>query len=236
ELVRVLGKRLGRATGTAEVIEEALWQFLVTIGAPSPLWESYRIVIHHDRGTGFSWMVGSGGIVPVTGDELARIRGEGAAVYDVAKEIEAATRRETDRLAGVLSGSLSEEEAFMEEFRKTYGLSGRAPDPDLALRRAIYLRDGGRCSVCGCHAALYVHVHHVDPRAEGGGNDPANLALVCTRCHALAHSNHGRLVPREPLPALVFRISVDGATAQGAKPQARSRVPASPFLANAAVR
>ncbi|MBI4614124.1 MAG: HNH endonuclease [Planctomycetes bacterium] len=237
ELVRVVGKRLGRGIGTAEAIEEALWLFLVAIGAPAPLWKSYRIVIHHDRGTGFSWMVGPGGIVAVPGDELSRIRGLDTEVYDIEKEIEAAEKDEKNRLAGVPSKMLSREDALQEEIRRALAaMAERAPKADDPLRRAIYLRDGGRCSVCGCHAALYVQVHHVDPRAEGGGNDPANLALVCTRCHSLAHSNYARLVPREPHPPLIFRIEVSEKSPGPAKPQVRSPIPATPLVAELALR
>ncbi|MBI4618337.1 MAG: HNH endonuclease [Planctomycetes bacterium] len=87
---------------------------------------------------------------------------------------------------------------------------GQAPQPESSLRRLIYIRDGCRCSVCGCHASLYVHAHHLDPRAEGGGNDPGNLVLICTTCHAVTHSNYGKLVPREPAGVRIIRIRVAG--------------------------
>ncbi|MBI4616702.1 MAG: HNH endonuclease, partial [Planctomycetes bacterium] len=215
-------KRLGRTVSPAEAIEEALWQVLARWGGPSPLWESYRILVHEERGSGFSWMLGPGGeTIEVKAARMEEMRATGAAIYDVAAEEEAARKREEDRVARTLAPeprtwaemqarwrdpSLSEEESFRAAFETALGRPGRAPEPDVALRRLVYIRDGCRCGVCGCHATLFVHVHHVDPRAEGGGNDPGNLVVLCTRCHAVTHSNHGRLVPREPGGLRVCRV------------------------------
>ncbi|MBI4612480.1 MAG: HNH endonuclease [Planctomycetes bacterium] len=222
ELAKILGKKKASGVSFAEAIEEALWQALAKWGAPSPLWEAYRILVHHDRETGLSWMVGPGEIVTVAKEELARIRARGAHVYDVEAEEAAARRRERDRLAGALggrghldgsgaregagAGKLSREEALARAIAEALALPGRTPEPEMALRRLVYIRDGCRCSVCGCRAALFVHVHHLDPRAEGGGNDPDNLALLCWSCHSVTHSNHGKLVPRTPAGTRIFTL------------------------------
>ncbi|MBI4617379.1 MAG: hypothetical protein HY720_27460 [Planctomycetes bacterium] len=42
--------------------------------------------------------------------------------------------------------------------------------------------------------------------ASCGRNDPENLGLLCTRCHAATHSNYGRLVPRKPETARLLAI------------------------------
>ena len=47
-------------------------------------------------------------------------------------------------------------------------------------------RDGFRCVFCGREGDL-LHVHHVRPRSEGGGDDPSNLVSVCTACHGKIH-------------------------------------------------
>ncbi|MBI4616374.1 MAG: HNH endonuclease [Planctomycetes bacterium] len=282
-LMRLLSKKAGRGVSVAEALEEALWQALARWGPPAPLRGVYRILVHFDRGTGFSWMSGPGGeIVPVSGDELARIRATGAGVYDVEAEEKAAARREVERLVRACSGweparpvfpqdrePTEEEEDELERWLHRaqasgrggvrgehppgarmalgeaegakpprggaeardgrsddwYGaraVPGRAPQPEASLRLLIYLRDGCRCSVCGCHASLYVHVHHVDPRSEGGGNDPRNLVLICVTCHAVTHSHYGRLVPREPAGVRIIRIRRSGG-AEGEAESARER-------------
>lgn len=53
------------------------------------------------------------------------------------------------------------------------------------IRRAIYQREGYACALCGDPRNL--HIHHVIPRANGGGNSPHNLIALCRYCHALVH-------------------------------------------------
>jgi predicted restriction endonuclease len=40
------------------------------------------------------------------------------------------------------------------------------------------------CIVCGFD--VVVEIHHILPKAEGGDNDPANLAVLCPNHHAMA--------------------------------------------------
>jgi hypothetical protein len=61
-----------------------------------------------------------------------------------------------------------------------------------AVRRLVMQRDSGRCSVPGCRHSMFVDVHHLDPRAEGGGNDPDNLIVLCSAHHRALH--RGQLV------------------------------------------
>ena len=54
------------------------------------------------------------------------------------------------------------------------------------LRAKVFKRDHWRC--WRCHARLpqeYLTCHHRQPRAEGGSNDPTNLATLCSPCHDL---------------------------------------------------
>lgn len=57
-----------------------------------------------------------------------------------------------------------------------------------ATRRAVTRRDHKRCVVPGCSNHRFLDLHHLDPRAEGGGHDPARLALVCGAHHRAVHS------------------------------------------------
>jgi hypothetical protein len=55
-----------------------------------------------------------------------------------------------------------------------------------AQRRAITVRDGGRCRFPGCDRRV-CDVHHLRPWADGGPTDIDNGLLVCTRHHTLIH-------------------------------------------------
>lgn len=61
-----------------------------------------------------------------------------------------------------------------------------------AIRRRVLRRDHGRCVVPGCRATRWIDVHHLHPRALGGGHDPQNLVSACAGHHRAAHA--GRLV------------------------------------------
>lgn len=56
-----------------------------------------------------------------------------------------------------------------------YGSAWRA-------RRAHVLRRSPVCQACGSSPAQ--HVDHIAPRAQGGGDDLANLQALCAPCHS----------------------------------------------------
>jgi 5-methylcytosine-specific restriction endonuclease McrA len=66
------------------------------------------------------------------------------------------------------------------------------------VRRAVFERDGARCTyvdVTGqrCGDTHHLEFHHLLPFAHGGEHDPANLTLRCTEHNALAaESDFGR--------------------------------------------
>ncbi len=57
-----------------------------------------------------------------------------------------------------------------------------------AQRRAIAVRDGGRCRHPGCRRTI-CDIHHIQWWSEGGPTDVSNGALFCDRHHTLVH--HG---------------------------------------------
>jgi hypothetical protein len=61
-----------------------------------------------------------------------------------------------------------------------------------ATRRSVLRRDHQRCVVPGCRNALFLDVHHVEPRSEGGRNEADNLITLCGVHHRAAH--RGELV------------------------------------------
>jgi hypothetical protein len=57
-----------------------------------------------------------------------------------------------------------------------------------AVRRQVMRRDGKRCVVSECANHLFLDVHHLDLRSEGGGHDAARLAVLCGAHHRAAHA------------------------------------------------
>ncbi len=73
-----------------------------------------------------------------------------------------------------------------------------------AVRRAVLARDHHRCRVPGCTHATFVDVHHIRPRAEGGGHEPHNLITLCSAHHRAIHRGE-LIIEREGDGALAFR-------------------------------
>jgi 5-methylcytosine-specific restriction endonuclease McrA len=61
-----------------------------------------------------------------------------------------------------------------------------------ALRRAVLARDQRRCRVPGCRNSVFLDVHHIELRSEGGRNQADNVIALCGAHHRAAH--RGRLV------------------------------------------
>jgi HNH endonuclease len=72
-----------------------------------------------------------------------------------------------------------------------------------ALRRAVLLRDQHRCCVPGCRNAIFLDLHHLQPRSQGGGNDAENLVGICCAHHRAVH--RGDLVIERDEHGLGFR-------------------------------
>jgi hypothetical protein len=90
------------------------------------------------------------------------------------------------------------------------GRSTRArQDVPPAVRRDVMRRDRGRCVVPGCRQAVFVDIHHIVLRSEGGDHDPDGLILLCSAHHRAQH--RGQLIIEGRVPTgLVFRHA-DGA-------------------------
>ena len=72
-----------------------------------------------------------------------------------------------------------------------------------AVRRHVWLRDGGRCcyrdplSGRRCTSSHLLQIDHMLPVAQGGGPEPDNLVLRCFAHHRMRHG-HGPAAPPEP--------------------------------------
>ena len=68
-------------------------------------------------------------------------------------------------------------------------LGRKVRDWTTAQRRAITVRDRGRCRFPGCTRGI-TDIHHVQAWEEGGSTDVANGALLCGRHHSLVHQGY----------------------------------------------
>ncbi|MEZ5136086.1 MAG: HNH endonuclease [Acidimicrobiales bacterium] len=62
-------------------------------------------------------------------------------------------------------------------------------------RRAVFLRDGGRCQYCGRRAES---IDHVVPRSRGGAHSWDNVVAACRRCNS---AKRDRLLEDDDAPA-----------------------------------
>jgi 5-methylcytosine-specific restriction endonuclease McrA len=73
-----------------------------------------------------------------------------------------------------------------------------------AVRREVMRRDHGRCVVPGCRHAVFLDLHHIILRSEGGDHDPDTLVTLCSAHHRAQH--RGQLVIEGRVSTgLVFR-------------------------------
>ena len=53
--------------------------------------------------------------------------------------------------------------------------------------KIVYQQAGSRCSFCDFDQVPSLDLHHIQPVAQGGSNEPENLILTCRNCHGLIH-------------------------------------------------
>ncbi len=56
-----------------------------------------------------------------------------------------------------------------------------------SVRRRVLARDSSRCAVPGCRHAVFLDVHHIEPRADGGRHHLDNLVTLCGAHHRAVH-------------------------------------------------
>jgi hypothetical protein len=59
-----------------------------------------------------------------------------------------------------------------------------------ATRRLVLARAKGICEIPGCRNRLWLVIHHLQHRGDGGGHDPKDLVCLCTGHHRLHHDGH----------------------------------------------
>ena len=85
------------------------------------------------------------------------------------------------------------------------------------IRRRVWRRDRGRCTLDGCRSAANLEIHHIVAREDGGTHDPSNLTLACDGCHAALHRGLITVRGRAPDALVVHRkLSPKSQPARGA--------------------
>jgi hypothetical protein len=119
-------------------------------------------------------------------ESLAGTRNANAAGY----QISVTTCDQCERSFQLAKGELVEVEAAVVEKAKCDGASshvGATRAIPRAVRREVFRRDHGCCVVPGCRNCVYLDLHHIDLRSEGGQHDPNNLVVVCGAHHGALH-------------------------------------------------
>ncbi|QLG62208.1 HNH endonuclease [Halorarum salinum] len=75
------------------------------------------------------------------------------------------------------------------------------PAPEKLKNKLIFDRASQQCEWCE-ESFDHPHVHHIQPRREGGPNKPNNLIVLCPNCHEKADRES---IPRSKLKAKVKR-------------------------------
>jgi hypothetical protein len=90
-------------------------------------------------------------------------------------------------LSALIAGQARRKFGATERPRGSRPMKKGSRDVPAAVKRAVWMRDGGQCSFAGhgghrCEARGFLEFHHLSPFAAGGGASVENIALRC-RAH-----------------------------------------------------
>ena len=91
--------------------------------------------------------------------------------------------------AGAVDCDSSRVSHNVDEHGELLSLGRKTRNWSTAQRRAIRVRDAGRCRFPGCQYT-YVDIHHVQPWDQGGDTDVANGCYQCRRHHRMIHAGY----------------------------------------------
>lgn len=103
-----------------------------------------------------------------------------------------------------------------------------------AMRKALELRDAGRCRFPGCDHQRHLQAHHIEHWGQGGPTQLDNLVTLCTAHHRMLHEGgysmsvcdddslevfdaRGRRLERAPAPPLINEDALDALDAAARK-------------------
>jgi hypothetical protein len=171
------GARCARVND-ADALMEVAERSLAGASSPRPAAERHQVVIHADA-TALGGEADSAGCCIEDGPAICA---------------ESARRMACDAsLLSILHGRKGELDI---------GRKSRVVPP--AMRRALHVRDEGRCRFPGCENRRWVDAHHIVHWARGGETKLDNLVLLCGHHHRLVHEG-GFGLARKADGSLVFR-------------------------------
>ena len=91
--------------------------------------------------------------------------------------------------AGAVDCDSSSVNHNVDEHGELLSLGRKTRNWSTAQRRAIRVRDAGRCRFPGCQYT-YVDIHHIQPWDQGGDTDVANGCYQCRRHHRMIHAGY----------------------------------------------
>jgi hypothetical protein len=81
-----------------------------------------------------------------------------------------------------------------------------AQDIPPSVRRLVWRRDGGKCTLEDCRSAANLELHHLITRADGGTHEPDQIVLLCDAHHAALHRGLITITGTAPDQLVVTRI------------------------------
>ncbi|MBI2263918.1 MAG: HNH endonuclease, partial [Armatimonadetes bacterium] len=177
----------------------------------------YRVVIHESPVHGVAWVEGRNGVRFVEAEQVeeAHCCGE---ILDLRDPVSVSGD-------GASLGTASS--------KKHAGSTPKGPRLRSAVppsvRRMVFERDGGRCTMPSCTNRAWNHEHHIHPRSKPGStNDPSNLTLVCSSCHRALHRR--RLFVEGQAPGLLVWKNAKGQVVRGSSGASDGKASAVPAV------
>src|SRR5262245_48012035 len=60
----------------------------------------------------------------------------------------------------------------------------------VSLKHQLLMEAGYKCGKPACRHVLTLEIHHIEYVSDGGGDEPANLLVLCPYCHSMLHAGH----------------------------------------------
>jgi 5-methylcytosine-specific restriction endonuclease McrA len=110
-------------------------------------------------------------------------------LVDVSAEVVAMARCDGQNIGGAHVGDKTSESATRDPVTGPKRPARATQTVPPATRRAVLRRDQHRCQAPGCRHSVFVDVHHIRTREDGGGHELDNLVTLCGAHHRA--SRHG---------------------------------------------
>lgn len=156
-------------------------------------------------GIGFVFLA-AGGFLLYTfwdaGNSLILLFGVGAAIVGIAPFAYAGYLFKTENWRAAWKFLVTVDGNSPSSSTSSDDTSKAPPAPESLKNKLIFDRANQQCEWCK-ESYDHLQVHHIEPRSEGGPNEPKNLIVLCPNCHENADRES---IPRSKLKAKVKRL------------------------------